>query len=123
MEGDLEMIDHLLGLILQVRAALPIKHSTRTKATFYASNFEDRVMANGRVYHSLEYSVACNFYPLGTLVSITTEDGKREIVARVTDRKRTSTSIDLSESAYRALGLSEEAGWGWVTMDLVKENK
>src|ERR1017187_9235884 len=96
-EGDLEMIDHLLGLILQVRAALPVKHSTRTKATFYASKFEDRVMANGRKYRSMEYAVSCNLYPLGTLVGI--KAGDYEIVARVTDRKRAGSTIDLSVAA------------------------
>jgi rare lipoprotein A (peptidoglycan hydrolase) len=115
------MIDHLLGLILQVRAALPVKHSTRTKATFYASKFEDRVMANGRKYRSMEYAVSCNLYPLGTLVGI--KAGDYEIVARVTDRKRAGSTIDLSVAAYRALGLDEAAGWGWVTIDLVRENR
>ena len=93
----------------------------KTKATYYTPDLQGKLMANGKPYLRAEYAVAFNRWKLGTLVKITNLATHVTIYARITDRKKSDWSIDLSELAYSALGLVQRSGWGWVCVEAVKE--
>ena len=103
--------------IAKVSASTCIKH----RATYYEPGLEGKPMANRKPYNSHEYSAAFNKWPLGSLLKVTNMNDHTSILVRVTDRKKTGWSIDLSRAAYNALGFSTKLGWGWVCLELVKE--
>jgi|GEM_PF-3642642 rare lipoprotein A len=98
------------------------KPSGTTYATFYNRKREGKIMANGRPYDRNEYSASFNGWKLGTLVKITNLKNHAAIHVRITDRKKSNWSIDLSEVAYNALGLRKEQGIGLVSVQRVREN-
>ena len=97
------------------------KACVKSKATYYTPTLQGKLMANGKPYSRTEYAVAFNKWKLGTLVKITNLATHVTIYARITDRKKSDWSIDLSELAYSALGVVQRSGWGWVCVEAVKE--
>jgi rare lipoprotein A len=92
------------------------------RASFYASKFEGRRMANGERFHNATVSGASLKYPLGSILLVTNNATGKSIRVRITDRGPWSTkfSLDLSEEAFRQLGLAPRAGWGWVSIRRIK---
>jgi rare lipoprotein A len=75
-------------------------------------------MSDGRVFHAKDLTCASFRYPLGTFVEVQSIETGQMIVIEVTDRGPLGRvfGIDLSEGAYKALGLNTRAGWGWVSV-------
>ena len=83
----------------------------RGVATFYASKFEGRRTASGRVFRNSELMAAHGSYPFGTLVRVTNIDHGSSVDVRIADRggfakRRTgSVIIDLSQAAAEQLSM------------------
>jgi rare lipoprotein A len=63
-------------------------------------------MANGRPFDPDRLTCATWGWPLGTVLRVSTWDGSRAVVVRVTDRgpaRWTRADIDLSRAAFRRL--------------------
>lgn len=88
------------------------------RASFYADKFEGRRMANGDRFHSAVVSGASLEYPLGSILLVTNTKTGQSIQVTITDRGPWSKkfSLDLSKEAFRQLGFSTRAGWGWVSV-------
>jgi rare lipoprotein A len=88
------------------------------KASFYADAFEGRPMAAGGKFHQRVQTAASRQFPLGTTVHVVSTKTGKSIDVLVTDKGPwcKKFSLDLSKAAFRALGLSPAAGWGWVTV-------
>jgi rare lipoprotein A len=110
------MIVHLLNLAL----ALQNTEAVRATATYYAPKYENRLMANGKVFHENQYAVAYNKYPLGTWVKLTNPLNGKSCITQVTDRK-VGKGLDLSKQLYEDLGLSIKRGSGYLLVKRVKK--
>lgn len=99
--------------------ARPVSKPHPIRASFYAPKFEGRLMANGHRFHGARLSAASRTFPLGTVVRVTNTHTGKSIVVTITDRGPwvLKFGIDLSQEAFRELGLSRRAGWGWVTVN------
>lgn len=91
------------------------------KASFYADAFENRHMAGGGLFHQTAISCASLQYPLGTTLKLTSLKTSLSVTVVVTDRGPWTKryQLDLSKAAFKALGLDQKAGWGWVTVQVV----
>jgi len=99
----------------------PATNSQRVRASFYAEKFEGRRMANGERFHEDVMTAASRAFPLGTILHVTNVATGDSVDVEVTDRgpwdKR--YGLDLSRSAFLALGFKSRQGWGWVTVKKV----
>lgn len=79
-------------------------------------------MANGGTFHEDVPTAASRTYPLGALLDVTAQSTKQTVRLRVTDTGPWNNKfcLDLSEAAFKALGLNEKAGWDWVKIVRVK---
>jgi rare lipoprotein A len=91
------------------------------RASYYSSRFEGKEMANGRVYHGATHTVASRVYPLGSVLNVTARSTSRSLTVTVTDTGPWNQKfcLDLSRSAFTALGLDTKAGWGWVQIERI----
>ena len=89
------------------------------RASFYAQKFEGRKMANGDRFHEYAMTAASRAFPLGTVLYVTNVKTGESIFVEVTDRGPWNAryGLDLSESAFLALGFKSCQGWGWVTIE------
>ncbi|MEX0967897.1 MAG: septal ring lytic transglycosylase RlpA family protein [Bacteroidia bacterium] len=90
-------------------------------ATYYASFFHGRMMANGEIYHRDSMHAAHDTLPFGTRVKVTNLNNDSSVVVHIADRlnKRIPSGyIDLSRAASRQLNMREE-GRVPVTMELL----
>ena len=88
-------------------------------ASFYADKFEGRIMANGKVFHQKNLTIASRTLPLGTVVKITSMTTGNSVIATVTDRGPYSRfDVDVSTAIFLALGLPLTKGWDWVTVEI-----
>jgi rare lipoprotein A len=88
------------------------------KATYYAKGFEGRKMADGLPFYTNRFSAASNRFMIGTTVRVTCVGSGRSINVMITDRPARGTgNIDLSQAAFKALGLRVTDGWGWVSVE------
>lgn len=92
--------------------------SVPIRASYYADKFEGRLMANGVPYHAAVISAASRHFPLGTVVRVTNILTKRSILVTITDTGPwvDKFNLDLSKSAFVALGFDLRDGWGWVAV-------
>lgn len=80
----------------------------RGEASWYGAAFKGKLMANGKPYDPEGFTCACWFYPLGTRLKVTADNGK-SVIVEVTDRgpaKRLTKDgriIDLSRAAFAYL--------------------
>lgn len=89
------------------------------RASYYGGALEGHRMANGQRFHKDGSTCASFKFPLNSWVQVTNLENGKSIVIQVTDRGPISKvfSIDLSEGAYKELGLTTRAGWGWVKVE------
>ena len=80
-------------------------------ATFYASYFDGRVTASGRIYDESQAMAAHRTYPFGTVVRVTCLRNRRSVNVVIVDRgpfgknQREGAIIDLSRSSAEKLGI------------------
>jgi len=80
-------------------------------ATYYASYFDGRVTASGRVFDEDKAMAAHRSYPFGTVVRVTCLGNRRSVNVVIVDRgpfgknQREGAIIDLSRSAAEKLGI------------------
>ena len=80
-------------------------------ATIYASRFDGRKTASGRIFRVGEPMAAHRTYPFGTLVRVTYLRNKRSVDVVIVDRgpwgknRKEGAIIDLSPSAAKKLGM------------------
>ena len=81
------------------------------EATFYASYFDGRLTASGRIFDGDKAIAAHRSYPFGTVVRVTCLDNRRSVNVVIMDRgpfgrnQREGAIIDLSRSAAEKLGI------------------
>jgi len=80
-------------------------------ATFYASRFQGRKTASGRVFDKNKAMAAHRTFPFGTVVRVTNLRNKRSVNVVIVDRgpygknRREGAIIDVSPSAAERLGI------------------
>src|SRR5690242_18068462 len=111
-----------MGLLLVVKAASaqeakkalaspPVLDEQFGDATYYASYFEGRVTASGRIFDEAKAMAAHRSYPFGTVVRVTCLRTGRSVNVVIVDRGpygknyREGAIIDLSRSAAEKLGI------------------
>ena len=101
-------------------APAPSKESW-VRASFYSHWFEGREMANGGRYRGATHTAASRFYPLGSVVRVEARSTGKSIVVTVTDTGpwNQKFGLDLSRSAFLALGLDTKIGWDWVRIERI----
>ncbi|MCL5074562.1 MAG: septal ring lytic transglycosylase RlpA family protein [Chloroflexi bacterium] len=75
-------------------------------ATWYGANFHGRIMRNGAIYNMYDpTTTACNVFPLGSQLKVTSLDTGKSINVRVTDTGafRPPIIVDLSWAAFAQL--------------------
>ena len=79
-------------------------------ASWYGSQFQGKLMANGSPFNMNNLTVAHRSLPLGTRVRIQNVENGREIIATVTDRGPyvKGRDIDLSRQAAKLLGIFQK---------------
>lgn len=91
------------------------------RASWYGSDFQGSPMANGEPYNMYDpTTTACNIYPLGSWLRVTSNRTGRSVVVRVTDTGafREPFLVDLSYAAFRAIDDPAE-GWVNATVELL----
>lgn len=92
-------------------AAQPVLEEQFGDATFYASYFDGRVTASGRIFDEEKAMAAHRSYPFGTVVRVTCLRNRRSVNVVIVDRgpfgknQREGAIIDLSRSAAEKLGI------------------
>jgi rare lipoprotein A len=76
-------------------------------------------MANGQRFHQKLYLAASRDFPLGSVVSVRSVRTGRSVLVTITDRGPWTKrfQLDLSKSAFQALGLKLSNGWAWVNVE------
>jgi len=94
-----------------VPADTPVLDKQFGDATFYASHFDGRVTASGRIFDGDKPMAAHRSYPFGTVVRVTCLRNRRSVKVVIVDRgpygknQREGAIIDLSRSAAEKLGI------------------
>ena len=103
-------------------APAPSKESW-VRASFYSHWFEGREMANGGRYRGATHTAASRVYPLGSVLNVTARSTSRSLTVTVTDTGPWNQKfcLDLSRSAFTALGLDTKAGWDWVRIERINQ--
>ena len=95
----------------EVPADAPVLDKRFGDATFYASYFDGRVTASGRVFDGNKAMAAHRSYPFGTVVRVTCLRNKRSVTVVIVDRgpygknRREGAIIDLSRFAAKKLDI------------------
>jgi rare lipoprotein A len=89
----------------------PVLEKQFGDATFYASYFDGRRTASGRIFDGAQAIAAHRSYPFGTVVRVTCLGNRRSVNVVIMDRgpygknQREGAIIDLSRSAAEKLGI------------------
>jgi rare lipoprotein A len=97
------MIKPFLSLVLLTTLTTP---AWGQSATFYGNKFVGRKMSNGQTYHHGKMIAAHPWLPLGARIKVTNRATGRSVVVTVSDR--CNCSIDLSRSAFQAIGNTKQ---------------
>jgi rare lipoprotein A len=95
----------------EVPAVSPVLAEQFGDATFYASSFNGRRTASGRVFDGNKAMAAHRSYPFGTVVRVTCLRNKRSVTVVIVDRgpygknRREGAIIDVSRSAAKKLDI------------------
>src|SRR5262245_5098783 len=106
----------------------PVLETRFGDATIYASHFEGRKTASGRIFRGDEPMAAHRTYPFGTLVRVTYLRNKRSVNVVIVDRgpwgknRKEGAIIDLSLSAAKNLGMVR-AGQARVRVEVLECGK
>ena len=88
-----------LSILMIALAAMPVQAQT---ATYYASRYQGQRTASGVRFNNNAMMAAHPSLPFGTKVKVTNRKTGKSVVVRIVDRCR--CSLDLSQSAFRAIG-------------------
>jgi len=93
-------------------------------ASWYGSEFNGRLTANGEIYNMFEMTAAHKTLPLGTVVRVKSLDSGKTVQVRVNDRGPyvKGRIIDLSQAAGKAIGIGVE-GTARVKLEVVEWGK
>lgn len=89
----------------------PVLKTQIGDATFYASHFQGRKTASGRIFDKNKAMAAHRTYPFGTVVRVTNLRNMRSVNVVIVDRgpygknRREGAIIDVSPSAAEKLGI------------------
>ena len=75
-------------------------------ASWYGSQHQGRLMANGKKFDRRKLTAACWWFPLGTVIRVVNLENGRSVVVTITDRgpnERLNRILDLSEAAAERL--------------------
>ena len=99
----------------------PPSKESWVRASFYSGRFEGKEMANGRLYRGATHTAASRRYPLGSVIRVEARSTGKSIVLTVTDTGpwNQKFGLDLSRSAFLALGLDTKVGWDWVRIERI----
>src|SRR5690349_12814182 len=92
-------------------ATRPVLDEQFGDATYYASYFDGRVTASGRIFYEDKAMAAHRSYPFGTVVRVTCLRTRRSVNVVIVDRgpfgknEREGAIIDVSRSAAEKLGI------------------
>src|SRR5215831_11505705 len=95
----------------KVPASLPVLKTQIGDATFYASRFQGRKTASGRIFDKNKAMAAHRTFPFGTVVRVTNLRNMRSVNVVIVDRgpygknRREGAIIDVSPSAAEKLGI------------------
>lgn len=97
----------------------------KVRASFYAAKFTGRLTSNGSRYDPRKMTCAHMTYPLGSRLLVTNPRTGRAVIVTVNDRGpwHTRFSLDLSEAAAQALGITKARGWDWVEIRRIDNEK
>ena len=75
------------------------------EASWYGGKFQGRLMANGQRYDTNGMTCAGNLWPLGTILVVTTDEGRtcRPVVTDRIARRFSRRRVDLSPAAFQKL--------------------
>lgn len=88
-----------------------IAQKTRVHASYYGKGFDGKPMANRKIFHRLQPTVASNTLPLGTKVLITNPENGKSATATVTDKgkfEKYGRQLDVSEGLAIVLGFKKK---------------
>jgi len=86
------------------------------KGTYYHNKFENRRTASGEVFSQKLYTAAHKTLPMLTIVKVTNNRTKKNILVKINDRCGRNNIIDLSKSAADKIGLN---GFEGVTIEVL----
>jgi peptidoglycan lytic transglycosylase len=95
----------------KVSSDRPVLKTQIGDATFYASHFQGRKTASGRIFDKNKAMAAHRTYPFGTVVRVTNLRNKRSVNVVIVDRgpfgknRREGAIIDVSPSVAEKLGM------------------
>jgi rare lipoprotein A len=92
------------------------------RASFYADKFDGRKTASGSIFRQSKMTAASLTYPLGSVIKVCCPATGKTIIINVTDHGPYGKKfrLDLSKSAFEALGTSLRRGWMWVSISPVE---
>lgn len=79
-------------------------------ASWYGSQHQGRLMANGKPFDRRKLTAACWWFPLGTVIRVVNLENGKSVVVTITDRgpnERLNRILDLSEAAAQRLDYVE----------------
>ncbi|CCQ50666.1 septal ring lytic transglycosylase RlpA family protein [Crocosphaera watsonii] len=88
-----------LSILMIALASVPAQAQT---ATYYASHYQGQKTASGVRFNNNAMMAAHSSLPFGTKVKVTNRKTGKSVIVRIVDRCR--CSLDLSQSAFRAIG-------------------
>ncbi len=88
-----------LSILMIALAALPGQAQT---ATYYASGYQGQKTASGVSFNNNAMMAAHPSLPFGTKIKVTNRKTGKSVIVRIVDRCR--CSLDLSQTAFRAIG-------------------
>ncbi len=88
-----------------------VAQPTRVHASYYGKGFDGKRMANRKIFHRFQPTVASNTLPLGTTVAITNPETGKTATATVTDKGnfgKYGRQLDVSEGLADVLGFKKK---------------
>lgn len=70
-------------------------------STFYSTEFQGRLTANGERFNAYRWTAAHPYLPMGTKIRVTNQRNGKQVIVRINDRGPYShASLDLSYAAF-----------------------
>jgi rare lipoprotein A (peptidoglycan hydrolase) len=101
-QGDVRLSDSALNPTYQI-----IGQAITGSAGMYSSKADGTTTASGEIFHTNDFTAACNKFKFGTGLKVTNLKNRQYVLVRVTDRtskKKTAPIIELSRAAVGVLG-------------------
>jgi rare lipoprotein A len=90
------------------------------KASYYASKFNGKKTANGKIFSNQELTCAHKTLPFGTELRVTNIKNNKSVIVKVTDRGPfiKGRIIDLSQQAFKSIA-SLNSGYITVKIEIL----